>query len=188
MTNDEAGRAGSTGSAQADWLDTRDRHMRGKSEHSGRTPVSPLFPNGPDTRNLKTRREDQLKKKMGYMGKEAVTGPKKQFTVGSYHKVDGESLGDPAVFTMNAVKVADEIVKIVASKQKDYGPNNIQASPFGAVKGLTIRLYDKVARLANLSETAKKPEHESLRDTFVDIAGYGIIGLMLLDGTFPKEK
>jgi hypothetical protein len=113
---------------------------------------------------------------------------KKPLTVGSYKKINADSLGDPAVFTMNAVKIADEVVKIVASKQKDYGPNNIQSSPFGAIKGLTIRLYDKIARLANLSEKSKTPENESLRDTFIDIAGYGIIGLMLLDGTFPKEK
>jgi hypothetical protein len=111
-----------------------------------------------------------------------------RFTVGSYKKSEAASLGDPAVFTMNAINIADELVKTVCSKQRDYGPDNIQKSPFGAVKGLTVRLYDKVARLANLSEKSKTPENESLRDTFIDIAGYGIIGLMLLDGTFPKEK
>lgn len=108
---------------------------------------------------------------------------KKPMTVGKYKT----ETNPDALFMMNLINVADKLTKTVASKQKDYGPNNIQNSPYGPIKGLTVRLYDKIARLANLSE-GKTPENESLRDTFVDIAGYGIIGLMILDGTFPKEK
>lgn len=106
------------------------------------------------------------------------------FSVGAYK--------NPAVadldFLMNLINVADQVTKTVASKQKDYGPNNIQRSPYGALQGLTVRLYDKIARAANLTSKDAKPQNESLRDTFVDIAGYGLIGLMLIDGTFPKEK
>lgn len=91
-------------------------------------------------------------------------------------------------FRLDLMNTADEVVDVVVSKQKDYGSANINKSPFGPVKGLTVRLYDKVARLANLSDlTDKDPENESLRDTFLDIAGYGLIGLMILDQTFPEE-
>jgi hypothetical protein len=90
-------------------------------------------------------------------------------------------------FEVDVVNLADYIAKTVVSKQKDYGPANIMKSPFGPEQGLIVRLYDKVARLANLTKKESKPENESLRDTFVDIAGYAIIGLMVLDGTFPKE-
>lgn len=107
-------------------------------------------------------------------------------TIGMYKNNPSTSSVD-AEFMMHLIDVADKLTKTVASKQKDYGPNNIQRSPFGPMKGLTVRLYDKISRLANLSDNLT-PENESLRDTLVDIAGYGIIGIMLLDGTFPKEK
>jgi hypothetical protein len=95
---------------------------------------------------------------------------------------------DVISFEVDVVSLADHIARTVISKQKDYGPNNIRRSPYGAQAGLVVRLYDKVARLANLTGKDAKPENESLRDTFVDIAGYAIIGLMLIDGTFPKEQ
>lgn len=110
---------------------------------------------------------------------------KGKFTVGTYSKT---SLNDPDVFKLNASVIADEIISTVVRKQADYGPNNIRRSPFGPMQGLTVRLYDKIARLANLSKTNRKPENESLRDTLVDIAGYAVIGLMILDETFPKEQ
>lgn len=112
---------------------------------------------------------------------------KGDFTVGTYRVTDKPSLNDPGVFSMNAARLADEIVSTIVRKQEDYGPNNIRRSPFGPLQGLTVRLYDKIARLANLSQ-GRKPQNESLRDTFIDIAGYGIIGLMILDETFPKEQ
>lgn len=90
------------------------------------------------------------------------------------------------VFRLNLLTVADEVTAVVCRKQNDYGPNNINRSPFGPIEGLTTRLYDKVARLAHLTVRKTEPENETLRDTFVDIAGYGLIGLMVLDGTFPE--
>lgn len=98
------------------------------------------------------------------------------------------NLHDENLFTLDIMNVADEVARIVVKKQKDYGPNNIRKSPFGPKVGLVVRLYDKIARLANLTSKDTVAENESLRDTFIDIAGYGLIGLMILDGTFPEEK
>ena len=71
-------------------------------------------------------------------------------------------------------------------KQKDYGPKNI--SRFG-VRGLSVRLYDKVERLANLlMDREESPKNDSLEDTFKDIANYGIIGLMLLKEQWPRDE
>lgn len=95
---------------------------------------------------------------------------------------------DIVSFEIDVVTLADHIARTVIKKQKDYGPNNIRRSPYGPLPGLVVRLYDKIARLANLSGKNATPENESLRDTFVDIAGYAIIGLMILDDTFPKEQ
>lgn len=88
----------------------------------------------------------------------------------------------------DAWNVYANLYDILVKKQKDYGPDNIRKSPGGPLNGLTVRLYDKIARLNNLLETGATPENESLRDTFVDIANYGVIGAMILDDTFPKSK
>jgi len=85
-----------------------------------------------------------------------------------------------------ALFLAAECVSLLDAKQKDYGPGNI--SRFG-VKGLSVRLYDKVERLANLLvDREESPKNESLEDTFKDIANYGLIGLMLLRDQWPNEE
>ena len=80
----------------------------------------------------------------------------------------------------------DEMKNMIISKQKDYGPRNILNSPFGALKGLVTREFDKVARAANLLENDREPKNESLEDTFMDMANYPIIALMVLRNTFER--
>tara|TARA_R110000765_G_scaffold228237_2_gene331924 strand:+ start:1050 stop:1550 length:501 start_codon:yes stop_codon:yes gene_type:complete len=74
-----------------------------------------------------------------------------------------------------------ETVETLCSKQRDYGPNNI--ARFGH-SGLLLRLHDKVARLENLLAQGRDAQNESLHDTYLDIVGYSVIGVMLLDGSF----
>lgn len=78
-----------------------------------------------------------------------------------------------------------EETKTLVSKQRDYGPGNIANCPLGPVPGLIVRLYDKLARLAHLTKEGVDPEHEALRDTALDIANYGTILAMVLDGEWP---
>lgn len=148
--------------------------------------------NGYDWINRAARTERYRVSPLGenYYRRENVRGVQHDDSVSktrtsSPYKNAGPSLSD--VFELNVLAVADEVAKVVARKQNDYGPNNILRSPYGPLAGLAVRLYDKVARLANLAG-GKKPSNESLRDTFIDIAGYGLIGLMILDETFPKEQ
>jgi hypothetical protein len=88
----------------------------------------------------------------------------------------------------DAQDIYDTLFNILVSKQNDYGPDNIRLAPGGPLNGLRVRLYDKIARLSNLIDTGATPENESLRDTMIDIANYGVIGVMILDDTFPKSK
>jgi len=69
----------------------------------------------------------------------------------------------------------------LVKKQRDYGHENI--ARFGR-QGLLIRTHDKVARLENLSKTARQAQNESLVDTVLDVAGYSTIGVMWERGTF----
>jgi len=74
-----------------------------------------------------------------------------------------------------------EVSEVLANKQRDYGPNNI--ARFGE-KGLIIRLHDKVARLENLLESQASARNESIVDTYLDIIGYSVIGLMWMNDEF----
>ena len=74
---------------------------------------------------------------------------------------------------------------VLLSKHRDYGPKNIANAPGGPVMGLAVRLHDKLARLAHLAEQDVGPEHESLADTALDIANYGTILALVLQGDWP---
>ena len=76
---------------------------------------------------------------------------------------------------------ADTVTEILISKQRDYGPDNI--ARFG-VKGLIVRVHDKVARLENLTSNNREASNESIEDTFLDIIGYSAIGMMWMNDQF----
>lgn len=79
-----------------------------------------------------------------------------------------------------------ELEELLLSKHKDYGPRNIADAPGGAINGLRVRMHDKLARINNLVDSGKNPEHESLEDSFKDMANYAVIGLLVLRGDWTK--
>ena len=78
--------------------------------------------------------------------------------------------------------------ELLISKHRDYGPRNIADAPGGALNGLRVRIHDKVARINNLIDKGATPEHESLRDSFIDLANYAVIALLVIDGEWDKER
>ena len=82
----------------------------------------------------------------------------------------------------------DGLAELLIKKQKDYGPKNISLAPGGPLNGLRVRMFDKLARINNLVETGATPENESLRDSFMDIANYATIALMVLDGKWEGSE
>ena len=94
-------------------------------------------------------------------------------------------------------KKFQEAFDLLIKKHRDYGPKNISHSPGGALNGLRVRIHDKLARINHLLDSGATPENESLRDSFIDMANYAMIGLMVLDGDwdltldhgiFPKQN
>lgn len=81
----------------------------------------------------------------------------------------------------------NELTELLVSKHRDYGPKNISLAPGGAVNGLRVRMHDKLARINNLVDSGADPEHESLEDSFKDMANYAIIGLLVLRGQWDNE-
>lgn len=76
---------------------------------------------------------------------------------------------------------------VLLQKQKDYGPKNISQAPGGALNGLRVRMHDKMARINHLVDSGATPENESLKDSFLDLANYSIIAMLVLDGEWPSE-
>jgi hypothetical protein len=81
----------------------------------------------------------------------------------------------------------DEAETLLLKKHKDYGPKNISGSPGGALNGLRVRMHDKLARINHLYDSGATPENESLRDSFIDMANYAIIAMLVLDGKWDND-
>jgi hypothetical protein len=90
-------------------------------------------------------------------------------------------------FECRATEYALDAVEVLISKHKDYGPSNIADAPGGPLNGLRVRLHDKIARLNHLIDSGVAPQHESLFDTFLDIANYGLIGMMVLEDAWDEK-
>lgn len=90
-------------------------------------------------------------------------------------------------FREEAKPFYSETFQVLVKKQSDYGPKNISHSPGGPLNGLRVRMHDKLSRINNLIDSGATPENESLRDSFLDLANYSIIAMMVIDGKWPNE-
>tara|TARA_R110000751_G_scaffold112784_5_gene211885 strand:- start:6615 stop:7079 length:465 start_codon:yes stop_codon:yes gene_type:complete len=85
--------------------------------------------------------------------------------------------------------IQKEMYEVFAAKHMDYGLNNItlggdilnnEKDKKFSLTGLAIRLTDKISRLKNLLVNGRNfVKGEGMEDTFIDIANYGIIGLLV---------
>ena len=82
----------------------------------------------------------------------------------------------------DAETILHELLNILYKKHEDYGPMNIAGAPGGAMNGLRVRMYDKLARLTHLADKTDTPNYESIEDTLIDLANYAIIGLLVQRG------
>jgi len=82
----------------------------------------------------------------------------------------------------DAEVIVNSLLQTLYKKHEDYGPMNIAGAPGGAMNGLRVRMYDKLARLNNLVDTGNTPNYESIEDTLIDMANYAIIGLLVQRG------
>ena len=93
------------------------------------------------------------------------------------------------------IAIAMRMYRLHLSKNQDYSPTNILGT--GQV-GTVVRLWDKVARLMNLSGFRitvveseyspgdRPPAHESVEDTLLDAANYSIIALLFRRGQWGR--
>lgn len=98
-------------------------------------------------------------------------------------------------FHNNVKDIATELIAIMCRKQLDYGPDNINNAYGGALNGLLVRMGDKYERIKNLTiindsniNDTKTAVNEPLEDSFIDLANYCIIALMVLKDQWPKGQ
>ena len=101
-------------------------------------------------------------------------------------------MNEPSKFDLDVWETMDSLAELLLSKHRDYGPKNISLSPGGPLNVLRVRMWDKLARINNLVEYMEdtkgfQPQHESLEDSFKDMANYAIIGLLVLQGKWPHD-
>ena len=93
---------------------------------------------------------------------------------------------DMETFAADVRQLMEELGNLLISKQLDYGPGNINNAFNGPINGLMVRIGDKFERLKNLLRKDNVvPQHESIEDSFMDLANYGVIGLMVQRGKWP---
>lgn len=91
-------------------------------------------------------------------------------------------------FITDSWDIIDELGNLLISKQRDYGPGNINNAFGGPLNGLMVRMGDKWERLKNLLASGETPQHESIEDSFKDLANYCIIAMMVQRGKWPENK
>jgi hypothetical protein len=104
-------------------------------------------------------------------------------------KVTDDTDWNPDQLELDVWEISDELSSLLISKHHDYGPKNISQAPGGPINGLRVRMWDKMARINNLLDSNRHdaPAHESLEDSFRDLANYAIISILVLKGKWPTE-
>lgn len=81
------------------------------------------------------------------------------------------------------LRIVLDNAKLFDSKQVDYGSQNVSLN---GELGVMVRCTDKISRMRNILLKKLKGDteinHESLEDTYRDLANYGVIGLMVNKG------
>lgn len=78
-------------------------------------------------------------------------------------------------------KVCQELLAMFIKKHKDYGKGNIL--DMGEL-GIAFRISEKFNRIKHLLMDNKKPENESVEESWIDIAVYAVIAVLLKRGWF----
>tara|TARA_R100000742_G_C4278858_1_gene102287 strand:- start:3455 stop:3859 length:405 start_codon:yes stop_codon:yes gene_type:complete len=104
-----------------------------------------------------------------------------------------EEMQDKYPETMAAFKdTTQSMLELFSIKQSCYGPGNINmgGNKELALLALSIRMNDKVQRLLNILHDRKgnnpMENSESIEDTFMDLAVYGVIAMTVFKDKWGK--
>lgn len=95
---------------------------------------------------------------------------------------------DPA-FVFNVMSVFDEAQDLLLGRHRDYGPGNIANAYPDPLTALVVRMGDKMERIKHILKSEGEAVYgERLRDSWLDLANYALIGVMVQDKTWPGVK
>lgn len=94
-----------------------------------------------------------------------------------------EYLGCREPLSKAFISAALTAIRVFDWKQHSYGADNIAKK---GVLGICVRTNDKIERLGVLLERGENPTEEGRIDTLGDIGVYGLIGLLVEWGLWPK--
>ena len=132
--------------------------------------------------------------------KTSIETPELSKTKASYDEIIGSTVGDFEKMYPELSKSFKEIqteqYKLFAQKMLDYGISNIalgsnleEADDIHlSLTGIWLRCNDKINRLKNMLKRGGKNyvKDEPMIDSFIDIANYGIIAMMVLRNKWKK--
>jgi hypothetical protein len=90
---------------------------------------------------------------------------------------------DPQTLDQAFSQIEEEMLTLFLKKHKDYGKGNILS-----VKelGIALRISEKIERIKHLMMQGNEPANESVEETWMDIAVYGVLAVLLRRGQFEK--
>lgn len=90
-------------------------------------------------------------------------------------------MAEPKTLDQAFEQVEKELMEMFLKKHKDYGKGNILS-----VKelGIALRITEKIERIKNLLIKGEEATNESVEETWIDIAVYGILAVLLRRGQF----
>lgn len=78
-----------------------------------------------------------------------------------------------------------EALDLLIGRHADYGPGNIANAYPDPLTALIVRMGDKTERIKHLLSKGGGTYGERMRDSWIDLANYALIGVMVQDGTWP---
>jgi len=100
-------------------------------------------------------------------------------------EIERQLRGEPKTYEEAIIIVTEALKKLVISKDKKYGKNPIKK--FGH-HGIVIRSSDKLDRLYNGVFNGTDLGAEGILDSYGDLSGYGLQGVMKELGWFELEN
>jgi len=134
-----------------------------------------------ENKDLKSQEYNEVKSKIHDYDDPGNISAREYLTQSVWKMAKGNS-GYPELEN-NLINLFQEQFILFCKKQKDYGPGNINKH---GEQGIIIRMSDKMERLYNLYKNDASPNNETLDDTFIDIATYAMIALLVRRGEWPK--
>lgn len=90
---------------------------------------------------------------------------------------------DPKYLDEAFERITKQMLETFLKKHKDYGKGNIL--DMGEL-GIAFRISEKFNRIKHLLMSGKKPSNETVEDSWIDIAVYAVIAVLLKKGWFEK--